>query len=108
MHTCSHLIHTVQFVCVHRSKSNTQTHTPAHAHTHTRTSPTLDMSVHLAAPVFCFFLYFSPQWFDDSFKSCLSTGGADLSSFVWGCCGETRTGGATPTLSSPTAILCTG
>lgn len=40
MHTCSHLIHTIQFVCVHCS-SLTHINTPTHTHIHT--------SVYLAA-----------------------------------------------------------
>lgn len=35
MHTCSHLIHTVQFVCVHWSSL---THINTHTHTHIHTS----------------------------------------------------------------------
>lgn len=56
MHTCSHLIHTVQFVCVHCSKSNTHKHSRTDTHTHARTHlVTHNMSVHLAVPVFFFY-----------------------------------------------------
>ena len=90
MHTCSHLIHTVQFVCVHCS-SLPHKHARTHAHTYIHTS------VYLAA------LFSLSSWKENSNPPPVCPEGWRLGPLfaLWN-----KERGATQTLSSPLICAC--